>query len=75
MISAIFDVLTTIGDFFKSLFDFVFTLIKDIVEFTKMLVKLPEYLGDSLGFLPPVLLGGVGAVVVVIILLRVLGRD
>jgi len=75
VLSTIIDIITSIGDFFSALFDVVLTLIKDIASFTQQLVKLPEYLNSTLSFLPPVFLVGVGGVVVVIILLRVLGRD
>lgn len=75
MISTIIDIITTIGDFFSSLFDVVFTLIKDIATFTQQLVKLPSFLESTLNFLPPVFLVGVSGVIVVLILLRVLGRD
>lgn len=75
MISAIIDGITAIVDFFAMLFDVVVTLIKDIGTFVTQLVKLPDFLSTSLSFLPPVFLVGVGGILTIIILLRVLGRD
>lgn len=75
MLGKIVDGITAICDFFATLFDVVLTLIKDIASFTTQLIKLPSFLTDTLSFLPTVFLVGLGGILAIIILLRVLGRD
>lgn len=77
MLSAIFDGLSTLVDIVVSLVSFVGYLIEGLVEFIAGLLTAPAYIADLLGsgVFPPILAGGLLAVVTTIIILRVANRD
>lgn len=75
MISGIFEILESIGNFFSSIGEFVSNLFNDLVSFIKMLGSLVDQVNSLLGGLPLYFVAGIGYLLVIMILLRVLGRD
>lgn len=75
MISGIFEILKSIGDFFVSIGDFVGSFFTDLVEFVKMLGSISDQILGLMGGLPAFFVAGIGYLLVLMILLRVLGRD
>ena len=75
MISGIFEILKSIGDFFVSIGEFVGSFFTDLVEFIKLLSSITTQITSFMGGLPVFFVAGVSALLVVMILLRVLGRD
>ena len=71
----IIDILTSIGNFFKTVVDFVVKLFQDLVYVIKLLgetvAKLPTYLG----FLPTVAIAVFVSAIAVVVVFRVIGRD
>lgn len=77
MLSSIFDILKSIGDFFSMLIDIVIDLFTGLVDFMKTLATVPALFSSVLGGsgLPVVITSGIIGVVAVVIILRIIGRD
>lgn len=75
MIDGILQVLQTIGDFFASIGGFIVDFFGDLVSFVQNLGSVPAQLTTLMGGLPAYFISGILALVVIMVLLRVLGRD
>lgn len=75
MISGIFDVLTSIGDFFVSIGTFIGDFLSDLVSFVTNLTSVGGQVTSLLTGLPAYLITGIASLIVIMVLLRVLGRD
>ena len=75
MLDGIFQVLTTIGDFFASIGSFLTSFISDLVGFVKQIGSIGSQVGSMMGGLPAYFITGVLGLIVIMVLLRVLGRD
>lgn len=78
MLSAIFDTLRMIGDFFSMLFSVVVDLLKGLADFVFSLGQIPSLIASLFGgngMLPLSIVGGFTAVIATVIILRILGRD
>lgn len=77
MLSAIFDGIKSIVDFFSMLFDFVIDFFKGIADFIVNLGKVPSLISSLIsgGAIPSVFVSGVLGVIACIIILRCIGRD
>lgn len=75
MIESIFDILTTIGDFFASIGRFLTSFLSDLVSFVRNLGSVGLQVSSFLGGMPAFFVAGVLGLIVVMVLLRVLGRD
>lgn len=75
MLSGIFDILKSIGEFFVLAFDFVITFFQDLVNFIVSLQATIYAVPSYLAWLPAPFLLLLGWILIVVVLLRVLGRD
>lgn len=75
MLQGITDVLTSIGEFFSSIVDFIGGLINDLVNFVTSLVTVGSDIGNFLSGIPVYVTTGILSLVALMIVLRVVGRD
>lgn len=75
MITGIFEILNSIGEFFASIGNFIASFFTDLVEFISLLGSITTQITSFMGGLPVFFVTGVSALLVIMILLRVLGRD
>lgn len=76
MLETIKNGILTIVDFFVTVFDFVVGFIKDTVDFiTKLPTAITQVTDQISKFLPTEIISILGAVLAVVIILRVCGRD
>lgn len=75
MLQGITDVLTSIGEFFSSIVDFVGGLIQDLVNFVTSLATVGSDIGTFLSGIPVYVVTGILSLVALMIVLRVVGRD
>lgn len=75
MLQGITDVLTSIGEFFSSVVGFFTDLISDLVSFVQSLIAVPAQIASVIGGFPLYFITGIGTLVAVMIVLRVVGRD
>lgn len=75
MLDGIFQVLTTIGDFFSSVGSFLVSFIQDLVGFVTQIGTVGGQVTSILGGLPAYFVTGILSLIAVMVLLRVLGRD
>lgn len=75
MLQGITDVLTSIGEFFSSLIDFVGGLIQDLVNFVTSLATVGSDIGSFLSGIPVYVTTGILSLVALMVVLRVVGRD
>ena len=74
-VGKIIDILSAIGNFFKSVVDFIVSLFEDLVYVIKLLGQTVAKLPDYLGFLPSVAIAVFVSAIAVVIVFRVIGRD
>lgn len=65
----------TILDFLKSIWDVVVMLFDGLIEFFKLLADLPSIISGYLGFFPDEILAAILAVVAIVIIYKIVGRD
>lgn len=75
MLQGIFDVLTSIGDFFAGIIDFITGFFEDLVGFVQELAGVGSQISSFLGAFPVAFLASIAGLIVIMVLLRVLGRD
>lgn len=75
MLDGIFQVLTSIGVFFANVGGFLSDFISDLVGFVKQLGSMADQISTMLGGFPAYFITGVVALIAIMVLLRVLGRD
>lgn len=75
MLQGITDVLTSIGDFFASVVGFFTDLISDLVSFVQSLIEVPSQIASVIGGFPLYFITGIGSLIAIMIVLRVVGRD
>lgn len=77
MLTAIYNGLMGIVDFFSMLMDVVIDLFTGLVDFMKSLAEIPSLFSSVFGSsgLPSVFVAGIVSVVLTIIILRIIGRD
>lgn len=75
MLQGITDVLTSIGEFFSSVVGFFTDLISDLVSFVQSLIAVPSQIVSVIGGFPLYFITGIGTLVAIMIVLRVVGRD
>lgn len=75
MLQSIFDVLTSIGNFFTSIVEFLISFIGDLVYAIKLIgetvIQIPSYLG----FLPSAVLAIFITIFSIVVIYKILGRD
>lgn len=75
MLQGITDVLSSIGDFFASVVGFFTDLISDLVSFVQSLIEVPSQIASIIGGFPLYFITGIGSLIAIMIVLRVVGRD
>lgn len=75
MIDGILQVLQTIGDFFASIGGFIVDFFGDLVSFVQNLGTISAQITTLMGGLPAYFIAGILSLIVIMVLLRVLGRD
>lgn len=75
MLENIQNVLNSIAEFFAGVVDFVVGFVGDLVGFVKQLGSMGSQLTQIMGGMPIYFIAGIGSLVVIMVLLRVLGRD
>lgn len=77
MLSGIFDILKSIGDFFSMLLDIVIDVFTGLVDFMKSLALIPSLFSTvfKAGLLPSVFISGILGMLLTLIILRIIGRD
>lgn len=75
MLNGIFQVLTSIGDFFSSIGEFLVSFISDLVGFVQQIGSIGSQVTSFMGGLPAYFVAGILSLIVIMVLLRVLGRD
>lgn len=77
MLSSIFSVLKSIGDFFTMLMDIVLELFTGLASFVHSLLQVPDLFRSlfSSSGLPVVFVTGIVGIVAVVVILRIVGRD
>lgn len=75
MLENIQNTLVAIGDFFVGVGQFVSDFIQDLISFVENLATIGEQITTLFGGLPVYFLTGIAGLVVIMVLLRVLGRD
>lgn len=75
MIDGILQILQSIGDFFASIGGFIVDFFGDLVSFVQNLGSVSAQMTTLMGGLPAYFISGILALVVIMVLLRVLGRD
>lgn len=75
MLDSIFEVLSTIGDFFASIGGFIVSFFSDLVSFVKNLGSIGSQVSDFMSGFPAYFVTGTLALIVIMVLLRLLGRD
>lgn len=75
MLQEIRDILVAIGDFFKTVIDFVIAFFEDLVYMVKLVGKTVEQLPDYLDWLPSSLVGLILAIFTVVVIYKILGRE
>lgn len=69
------EALESILDFLKSIWDVVVMLFEGLLNFFDLLATLPEKIEGYLGFFPSEVLGAILAVVAIVIIYKIVGRD
>lgn len=72
---AIIKFFTGIGDAITSIIDFVISFFSDFLTFLQLLAKVPQYVLDSLRWLPPQFLTMITLLISIVILYKILGRE
>ena len=72
---SIFDLLDSIGGFFTSLVGIIGQILSSTVAFINTLFQLPAYMESVFSYFPAAIVGGFSGVLILLIALRVLGRD
>lgn len=75
MLDGIFQVLSSIGEFFSAIYDFISGLLQDLVNFVQQLLAIPVQIATVLGGFPIYFVGGIGILIGIMVVLRVVGRD
>lgn len=76
MLQTITDVLISIGDFLSSVVNFIVDFLADLVSFVSQLLNIGTIFTDMFsGAFPSYFVGGLLSLIVIMVLLRVLGRD
>lgn len=75
MLSAIFDGISAIGNFFSSVFSFVGMLLSSLIDFISMLAQIPSLLPAMFSWLPGTIVSAVIAVIMIAIVYKMLGRE
>lgn len=75
MIDGILQVLQSIGDFFASVGGFIVDFFGDLVSFVQNLGTISVQMTTLMSGLPAYIITGILSLVVIMVLLRVLGRD
>lgn len=71
----IFSFFKGIGNAITTVIDFVISFFSDFIGFLKLLALLPDYILNTLRWLPSEILAMVMVIVSVVILYKVLGRE
>lgn len=71
MLQSIFDILSSIGDFFSMVFDFAFSLITDVVDVVKVVISLPGLLVSSFSWFPLSISGLLAAIIAFLVIMRI----
>ena len=77
MLSAIYNGISRIVEFFDMLIDIVVDLFTGLVDFMKTLAQLPLFISSTFSNsgLPAPLIAGIVSIVAVVIILRIIDRD
>lgn len=75
MIDGILQILQSIGDFFASIGGFIVDFFGDLVSFVQNLGTISAQITTLMGGLPAYFITGILSLIVIMVLLRVLGRD
>lgn len=75
MLSGIFDILKSIGEFFVLLFDVIVTFFTDLIMMLTSLYATVQALPMYFAWLPAAFTSLLAVTFIIVILLRVLGRD
>lgn len=72
---AIIKFFTGIGDAITSIIDFIISFFSDFLTLLQILAKVPQYVSDSLRWMPPQFLTMIGLLISLVILYKILGRE
>lgn len=75
MLQEIRDILVAIGDFFKTVIDFVISFFKDLVYMVKLVGETVSQLPDYLDWLPGSLVALILTIFTVVVIYKILGRE
>lgn len=75
MLSSIFEILKSIGNFFVTIFDFVFGLVKDLAYVVQLLSVTVTQLPSYLAWLPSTFVATIVGVFSIVIIYKVVGRE
>ena len=66
---------TGLGNAVTSIIDFVISFFSDFLTFLQLLAKVPQYVANSLRWMPNQFLTMVGVIISIVILYKILGRE
>lgn len=75
MLQEIRDILVSIGDFFKTVIDFVISFFQDLVYMVKLVSETVAQLPDYFSWLPGSLLTLILAIITVVVIYKIVGRE
>lgn len=75
MLQEIRDILVSIGDFFKTVIDFVISFFQDLVYMVKLVGQTVEDIPQYFNWLPGSLVTLILAILAVVVIYKILGRE
>lgn len=75
MLQEIRDILVAIGDFFKTIIDFVISFFQDLVYMVKLVGETVSELPEYFDWMPASLVALIIAIFAVVVIYKILGRE
>lgn len=75
MLQEIRDILVSIGDFFKTIIDFVISLFQDLVYMVKLVGETVAELPEYFSWMPASLVAIIVSIFALVVIYKILGRE